>query len=61
MPMLKLRKDNPRKELDFEVRYQLSLTKKQRLEIMWGDDAMTWLKFARKHERAKTSLIIKRT
>lgn len=61
MPMLKLAKDDPKKELEFEVEYQLSLTLQQRLEMMWGRDAMAWLEFAREHEHIKTPLIVKRS
>lgn len=61
MPILKLSKDNPKKELEFEVKFQLSLTTKQRFEMMWGKDAMAWLKFARAHEHSKTPFIVKRT
>lgn len=61
MPILKLSGHHPKKEVEFEIRYQLSLTLKERFEMMWGRDAIEWLKFARKHEHPKTSLIIKRT
>lgn len=61
MPILKLSKDDPKKELEFELRFQLSLTTQQRFEMMWGEDAISWLKFAREHEHTKTPLIIKRT
>jgi len=61
MPILKLSKDDPEKELEFEVNYQLSLTVQQRFEMMFGKDAMDFLKFAREHEFFKTSLIVKRT
>lgn len=60
MPILKLSKDDPKKELAFEVKFQLSLSIQQRFEMMWGRDAMSWLKFAREHEHTKTPLIIKR-
>ncbi len=61
MPMLKLSKDDPKKELEFEVKFQLSLTIQQRFRMMWGEDAIAWLKFAREHEHIKTPLIIKRS
>lgn len=61
VPILKLTKDNPKKELEFEVNFQLSLTTGERFEMMFGKDAMEFLKFARKHECFKTPLIIKRT
>jgi len=60
MPILKLSKDDPKKELEFEIAYQLSLTVKQRFEMMFGKDAMNFLKFAREHESFKTPLIVKR-
>lgn len=60
VPILKLAKDNPKKELKFEVNFQLSLTTRERFEMMFGKDAMKFLKFARKHERFKTPFIIKR-
>lgn len=58
--MLKLTKDDPKKELEFELAYQLSLSTKQRFEMMWGKDSIEWLKFARKHEHSKTPVIVKR-
>lgn len=61
MPILKLAKDDPKKELKFEVNYQLTLTTAQRFRMMFGKDAMEFLKFAREHERLKTPLIVKRT
>lgn len=61
MPILKLAKDDPKKELEFEVEYQLSLTIKQRFKMMWGADAMAWLKFARKYEHSKAPLVVKRS
>lgn len=61
MPILKLSKDDPKKELEFEIKFQLSLTIQQRFEMMWGPDAIAWLKLAREHEHTKTSLIVKRT
>jgi hypothetical protein len=33
--ILKLKQDNPKKELEFEIDYQLSLTTKQRFEMMF--------------------------
>ena len=32
--MLSLEKDDPKKEMEFEIEFQLSLTEKQRYEIM---------------------------
>ena len=61
MPLLKLRKDDPKKELAFEVRYQLSLSTRKRFEMMWGRDAIAWRKFSREHEYPKAPLIVKRT
>ncbi|PIU55274.1 MAG: hypothetical protein COS89_07795 [Deltaproteobacteria bacterium CG07_land_8_20_14_0_80_38_7] len=60
MPMLKLSKHDPKKELEFEVKYQLTLTVDQRFEMMFGKDALIWTKFAREHEYFKTPLIVKR-
>ena len=34
MPILKLRKSNPRKEIEFELRYLKSLSTKQRFQMM---------------------------
>lgn len=34
-PILKLDKDDEKKELDFELEYQLSLTPEQRFEMMF--------------------------
>lgn len=61
MPILKLAKDDPKKELEFEVGFQLSLSTAERFEMMFGKDAVAFLKFAREHERFKTPLIVKRT
>lgn len=61
MSILKLAKDNPKKELEFEIKFQLSLTTAKRFEMMFGRDALEFLKFARKHERFKTPVIVKRT
>ena len=60
MPILKLSKDDPKKEMDFELTFQLSLSVERRLEMMFGSDAIAWLKLARANERTKTPLIIKR-
>jgi hypothetical protein len=59
--ILTLDKDDPEKEFDFESRWQRSLTTQERFEMMWGDEAMMWLKFVRQHEHNKTPLIVKRT
>ena len=45
-PILKLEKDDEKKELDFELEYQLSLTPEQRFEMM----------FTRSEEIARTLL-----
>lgn len=34
--ILKLSKDNPKKELEFELDYQLSLTTRERFEMMFS-------------------------
>lgn len=33
-PVFKLKKDNPKLELDFEIKYQLSLTVEERFEMV---------------------------
>lgn len=60
MPILKLNKDDPKKEFSFESKWQRSLTTQERFEMMWGKDAMSWLEFVRQHEHRKAPLIVKR-
>jgi len=59
-PVLKLDKDDEKKELDFELKYLLSLTTGQRFEMMFRKSEEI-RKLLRKREHRKTSEIIKRT
>ena len=62
MPVLKLKKDDPKRELEFEVSYQLSISAQKRLS-MWLKWNLEMLKFAkrRQNERRKINKIIKRS
>lgn len=58
--MLSLEKDDPEKELEFEIEFQLSLTERQRYEIM---DRLVkeGLKFVRRHGYKNTPAISSRS
>lgn len=62
MPLLKLDKDDPEKELEFEVKCSLEYTPEERLE-RWIDWNISMLKFAEQqsHEDRNPDKIIKRT
>jgi hypothetical protein len=57
--ILSLEKDDPKKELEFEVAFQLSLTSSQRYKRMIKIFKKN-LDFINKNERQKTSEIISR-
>ncbi len=59
MPILKLNKANPNKEIEFELNYLKSLTTKQRFQMMFKktEEIRDLLK---NHGYRKTSQIIKR-
>jgi hypothetical protein len=60
MPILKLSKSNPDKEIEFELNYLKSLTTEQRFQMMFKktEEIRNLLK---SHGYRKTSQIIKRT
>ena len=57
--ILQLEKDDPKKEMEFEVAFQLSLTEKQRYKILMRLLKQT-IKFVKKHDYPKTPAIISR-
>lgn len=61
MPILKLSKDDPKKELEFEVKYQLSISPKTRL-LKWLTWNIEMLKFIQsvQNENRKSNKVIKR-
>lgn len=58
--ILVLDEDNPERELQFEIDYQLSLTAAERYEIM-DKLVRDGLKVLRKYEHTKTPKIVTRT
>ena len=60
MPILKLSKSNPNKEIEFEINYLKSLTIKQRFQMMFKktEEIRSLLK---NHGNRKTTQVIKRT
>lgn len=59
MSILKLKKHNKAKEIDFELRFLRSLTLKQRFEMMFKKTE-EMLKLLRKRGHRKTTQVIKR-
>ena len=59
MDVLKLKKHNQRKEIDFELKFLASLTTKQRFEMMRRKTEEI-LNLLKRHGHRKTSQIIKR-
>lgn len=60
MPILKLKEHNEEKEIEFEINYLLSLSLKQRFEMM--EEKNSFIRsFLKKNEYPKTTQIIKRT
>ena len=57
--ILQLEKDDPKKELEFEVAFQLSLTEKQRYKRMIKLLRLA-MKTIKKHDYPKTPAIISR-
>jgi hypothetical protein len=59
-PVLKLKKDNPKKEIEFELKFLLSLSTKERFEMMFkkSEEIKQMLK---RHGYGKATQIIKRT
>jgi hypothetical protein len=60
MPVLKLSKHNEEKEIEFELKYLMSLTTKQRFQIMFNKQQEI-LKLLKKNANRETTEIIKRT
>jgi hypothetical protein len=60
MAILKLNRDNERREIDFELKYLMSLTTKQRFELMFRK-TKEMLSFDKKQNaNRKTTQVIKR-
>jgi hypothetical protein len=59
-PVLRLSEHDEKKELLFELKYQLSLSTRQRFEMMFKRTEEL-RKLLGKHERRKTFQVIKRT
>lgn len=62
MPILKLDKDDPKRELEFEVEYQLSIPPEERLIkwLRWNIEMLQFIR-QRKNESRKSHKIIKRS
>ena len=60
MPVLKLKKSNPKKEIDFEIKYQKSLTIAERFSMMLKKTKEI-RSLLPNHGYRKTAQIIKRT
>lgn len=59
MPMLKLAKDDPKKELEFNVKCALAMSQNDRIhKLLLLSEAM--LKLAKRHETRRPYQIIKR-
>lgn len=58
--ILKIKGNDEAKELDFEVRHQMSLTTQERFEAMI-DLSLQLLLLARKHGYSRTPKIVKRS
>jgi hypothetical protein len=59
MTVLKLSEDNDEKEIDFELKYLMSLTTKQRFQMMFNKQK-EMIKLLKKNADRKTTEIIKR-
>ena len=59
-PMLKIKGHNEKKEMDFELRHQMTLTTQERFDAMLSL-SMELIKLAIKHGYSKTPKIVKRT
>jgi hypothetical protein len=58
--ILSLEKDDPKKELEFEIAFNLSLTEKQRYKILIRLLRQT-IKYVKSHDYPKTPAIISRS
>lgn len=58
--ILQLEKDDPKKELEFEIAFNLTLTEKQRYKIFMRLLKQT-IKFVKEHDYPKTPSIISRS
>jgi hypothetical protein len=59
MAVLKLKKHDEDKEIDFELNYLMSLTTRQRFELMF-EKSRQMARLLRKNGRRKTPKVIKR-
>lgn len=59
MAVLKLRRHNEKKEIEFELDYLASLTTRQRFELMFRK-TKEMLRLLKRNERGKTTKVIKR-
>lgn len=61
MPLLKLDKDDPQKELEFEVKCALMMTPEDRVKhwLKWNLQMLNW--FGKMHGYETTPKILKRT
>ena len=59
MTVLKLNKHNEKKEIDFELDYLLSLTTKQRFQMMFEKSRQA-ARLLKRNGRRKTTKVIKR-
>ena len=59
MTVLKLKKQDEKKEIDFELDYLLSLTTKQRFQMMFEKSRQT-ARLLKRNGRRKTTKVIKR-
>ena len=59
MAVLKLKKHNEKKEIEFELEYLTSLTTRQRFELMFRK-TREMLSLSKRNERRKVTKIIKR-
>jgi hypothetical protein len=59
MAVLKLKKQDEKKEIDFELKYLMSLTTRQRFEMMF-EKSRQMAALLRKNGRRKTPKIVKR-
>lgn len=59
-PILKLSKHDEKKEIEFELNYQMSLTTRERFEMMF-QKTKEMIRLLEKHGHRKSFEIIKRT
>ena len=59
MAILKLKKHDEKKEIDFELKYLMSLTTRQRFEMMF-EKSRQMAALLRRNGRRKTTKVVKR-